>query len=461
MALVLDQKQKLFWTVRGNLKSESSFAAYKATKSKQPKRRRKEVLERFEGYCQRLGTLVDDAVPTFVELLSRLEEATFPDRIAAVRSHVEDCIINPSTTRDSIVRWLADACEGHPSVDVLVALHKDPSTWVAPGWLTPSRTRVERRKGYWFFVAGSKRTRITKQHALEYKKRLKDLPVNLPTTDLVNNLEATIRARLGGIFERALAKCIEKLLPVGVSQPETFHTDGSSTAVREDHSAVASRKPSIKSEPQESDEFKQPSYPPHSLPEDAAPQIRVAAPEIYIPEESQPITDRTFFVIEAKALVHSQNRPGELVAAYSTKGPYMTDTTLLCYARSSMELLRKLRDIHADHQVLLIHWGQSDEKLKQLPEVLRAYLSLKEIARNAPGKPIEDALQDLRSFFEGERKRRGRPRQDALREKVQELRASGHSWGKVQRQLNKETGVERTIGAYRNLARPLRKSDRA
>jgi hypothetical protein len=457
MALVLDEKKKLFWTLRGNLKSESSFAAYKATRSLQPKRRRKKIFERFEGYCQRLGTLIDDAVPTFVELASRLDQVSFHDRIASVQSHVEECIITPSTTRDSVVRWLADACEGHPRLEVLVALHKDPSTWIAPRWLTPSRTRVEKREGYWFFVTGSRRTRITKQLALEYKQRLKSLPVNLPTTDLVGHLDLTIRARLAGIFERALAKCIERLLPAGISQSETLRSERSDFSLPQAPPVAVADETPIKPEPKERHNCKPSSHPPPSQPEEESPQIRIAASEIYIPEDSQHITDRTFFVIEAKALVHSRNRPGELVGAYSTKGPYMTDTTLLCYAPSSLELLQKLRDMHADHQFLLIHWGQSEEKLKQLSEVLRAYLSLKETARTVPGKPIEGALQELRSFFESEKKRRGRPRQDTLRERVKELRSGGQSWGEIHRKLNKETGVERTIGAYRNLVRPRRK----
>lgn len=173
------------------------------------------------------------------------------------------------------------------------------------------------------------------------------------------------------------------------------------------------------------------------------------------------ITERTYFVIEAEALNHSQDRAGQLVAAYSTKDPYLGDLALVCFADSSMDLLKKLKNVQADHQKLLIHWGESKEDLEQLPDVLRAYLSLKETGKTLHGKHIDDALQNLRSFFESDRKKRGRPRQDALSKRVQELRRSGHSWGAIQILLNKETGVERTTNAYRNLLRSRRKADGA
>jgi hypothetical protein len=276
-------------------------------------------------------------------------------------------------------------------------------------------------------------------------------------SNLVDHLGITIRACLAGIFERALARCIERLLPAGISSSETLRSERSDRSLPQAQPVAVADEPPIQQEPQERHNCQPSSHHPPSEPEEESSQIRIAASEIYIPEDSLPITDRTFFVMEAKALVHSRNRPAELVGAYSTKGPYMTDTTLLCCAQSSLELLQQLRDMHADQQFLLIHWGQSEEELKQLPEVLRAYLSLKETARTAPGKPVGDALQELRSFFEREKKRRGRPRQDTLRERVKELRRGGHSWGEIQRELNKETGVERTIGAYRNLVGSRRK----
>src|SRR5262245_51419973 len=162
MAFALDQKKRLFWTLRGNMKADSSSAAHEAVKPLSPKRRKKEVLDRFDDYCDQLGALIDEAAPIFVEMVSRLEELGLQDRIATVRSHVEDCIINPSTKRDSIVRWLADACEGHPPLEALRALHDDPNSWVAPRWLAAPRTRVEKRNRVWFFVAGSKRTRVSR-----------------------------------------------------------------------------------------------------------------------------------------------------------------------------------------------------------------------------------------------------------------------------------------------------------
>jgi len=118
-----------------------------------------------------------------------------------------------------------------------------------------------------------------------------------------------------------------------------------------------------------------------------------------------------------------------------------------------------LKKIHADHQKLLIHWGKSEEELEQLPDVLKAYLSLKETAKTVQGVDIDGALAHLRSFFERDRKKRGRPRQDALGKRVQDLRDNGHSWGEIQIVLNKETGIERTTNAYRNLLRSRRKPD--
>jgi hypothetical protein len=164
-------------------------------------------------------------------------------------------------------------------------------------------------------------------------------------------------------------------------------------------------------------------------------------------------------VTEAEALIHSQDRPSELVAAYSTTGPYFKETTLLCFSSSSTDLLGKLKKICADHQMLLIHWGESEEELKQLPDLLKAYVSLKETGRTVSGRDIDGALASLRSFFERDRQKRGRPRQDALSKRVQELRDNGHSWGEIQIVLNKETGIERTTNAYRNLLRSRRKPD--
>lgn len=137
----------------------------------------------------------------------------------------------------------------------------------------------------------------------------------------------------------------------------------------------------------------------------------------------------------------------------------MTDTKLLCFSDSSVELLKKLRDIQADRRFLLIHWAKTEQELKQVPDVLTAYLSLKELARNTNLKQINEALRDLHSVFENDKKKRGRPRQDTLRKRVHELRKSGHSWTKIQRELNRETGVERTPGAYRNLLGSRRKAD--
>jgi hypothetical protein len=55
--------------------------------------------------------------------------------------------------------------------------------------------------------------------------------------------------------------------------------------------------------------------------------------------------------------------------------------------------------------------------------------------------------------------KRGRPREDALAEKVGELKTSGRSWGEIKIQLDRETGVARTIGAYRSLYASRRKFD--
>lgn len=176
-------------------------------------------------------------------------------------------------------------------------------------------------------------------------------------------------------------------------------------------------------------------------------------------ESEKVITNRTYFVIEAEALKHSQDRPGELVAAYSTRDPYLRDATLLCFSTSCTDLLGKLKKMQADDQKLLIHWGESEEELEQLPDVLKAYLSLKEVAKTVKGKDIDGALQSLGSFFERVGKKRGRPRQDTLSQRVQKLRDDGHSWGEIQILLNKETGIERTANAYRNLLRSRRKPD--
>jgi hypothetical protein len=176
-------------------------------------------------------------------------------------------------------------------------------------------------------------------------------------------------------------------------------------------------------------------------------------------EPPRDITERTYFITEAAALVHSRDRRGELIAAYSTEDPYQKDLTLVCFAHSSRDLLEKLRDQQADHQKLLIHWGESSAELEQFPDVLGAYLRLKEAGKLAGVRQIDDVVQSLRSFFENERTKRGRPRQDALSERVQELRNSGHSWTDIQRRLNKETGVERTAGAYRNLLKSREKPD--
>jgi hypothetical protein len=183
---------------------------------------------------------------------------------------------------------------------------------------------------------------------------------------------------------------------------------------------------------------------------EAGSQHQAAQPEMAI-------TKRTYFVTEAEALIHSQDRPGELVAAYSTKGPYLRNTTLLCFSSSSTDLLGKLKKIQADHQMLLIHWAESEAELEQLPDVLKAYLSLKETGKTVHGRDIDGALAHLRSYFERDRKKRGRPRQDDLSERVAELRQNGHSWGEIQILLNKETGIDRTANAYRNLLKSRQK----
>jgi hypothetical protein len=45
----------------------------------------------------------------------------------------------------------------------------------------------------------------------------------------------------------------------------------------------------------------------------------------------------------------------------------------------------------------------------------------------------------------------GRPRNDANRDKVRQLRQSGKSWAQVQTYMNAKTGQKLTVGAYRNL----------
>jgi hypothetical protein len=130
--------------------------------------------------------------------------------------------------------------------------------------------------------------------------------------------------------------------------------------------------------------------------------------------------------------------------------------TLLCFSQSSACLLQKLRSMQADRQKLLIHWSDSEEDLKQLPDMLSAYLSLKEARKSIHGRHLDDALQNLRSFFDEDKKKRGRPRLDALAKRVKDLKNAGRSWGEIKIQLDRETGETRTIGAYRSLARTRR-----
>ena len=94
-------------------------------------------------------------------------------------------------------------------------------------------------------------------------------------------------------------------------------------------------------------------------------------------------------------------------------------------------------------------------------ELWRAWATQK--LKNAAGNPTdgerknETKLDKLRRYVASQspglkpKKRAGRPRQDELRKRIGELRAEGKSWEKVRRQLNKETGKNRTANAYRNL----------
>lgn len=317
MAFVLDQKRRYFWNLRAIAKTDSSYAAHGSIASLPWKRRQKEVRLHFDKYCNQVGRLIDDAVPLFVELVSRLEEMPFADRAAMVRSNVEDCIINPSITRSSIVRWLADVSEGHPSLEVLRALHEDPDTWVAPRWLTPLRTRVERKNGVWFFVSGSKRTRVSRQFAVQYRKRLNSLPANLPTTTVVNDLEIAIGAQLAGVFDRALAKCIEKLLPERSNGPQKGAKRPSYLPPTDNLSPVTGE-PFIAPPLSKKDLFSPESQDPAAQSQETQ-RTAVTSPE---PEEaghSQVITRRTYFIMEGNALAHSQDKPGELIAAYPPK----------------------------------------------------------------------------------------------------------------------------------------------
>jgi hypothetical protein len=94
-------------------------------------------------------------------------------------------------------------------------------------------------------------------------------------------------------------------------------------------------------------------------------------------------------------------------------------------------------------------------------EIWRAWAAQK--LKNAAGNPTDDErkneakLDKLRKYVAfhspvlKSNKRVGRPRQDELRKRIEELRAENKSWEKVRRQLNKETGKNRTANAYRNL----------
>lgn len=435
IAFVLDQKRRYFWNQRSIRKTDTSYAAHRAIKSLSRKSRQGKVLLYFDKYCAQIGALIDEAVPVFVEVISRVEGMSLADRTATVRQNVEHCIISPSKTRSSIVRWLVDACEHHPSLEVLRASHEDPNIWIAPRWLTPPRTRVESKNGIWFFVAGSKRTRVSREFALTYRKRLSGLPANLPTIDLVNDLKITIGAQLEGVFDRALARCIEKFL-TSSSALEKGMINGSAQSCPQDQFA---------SSPQ--GQFIQPQAEP-SVP---------TPPETNGADQPQLIADRTYFVLEAKTLINSQDKPGEFIGAYSTKDPYLADLRLLCFSDSSKELLRKLESMQADHQKLLIHWAKSKQEFEQFPDVVRTFLSLKEIARTTNLKPIKEAVRDIQLLLHSVPKKRGRPRKDGLTKRILELRDAGHSWGEIRIILNNETGVERTAGAYRNLLRSRRK----
>jgi hypothetical protein len=50
---------------------------------------------------------------------------------------------------------------------------------------------------------------------------------------------------------------------------------------------------------------------------------------------------------------------------------------------------------------------------------------------------------------------KGRPRNNAERRRVLELRSEGRSWGEIRIQMNRETGQNKTAGAYRYLAESI------
>jgi hypothetical protein len=64
---------------------------------------------------------------------------------------------------------------------------------------------------------------------------------------------------------------------------------------------------------------------------------------------------------------------------------------------------------------------------------------------------VDDVQPHLSKLFRSKRKKGGRPRQDELARKASDLHESGQSWRQVANQLNRNTGITRSIGAYRKL----------
>src|SRR6478672_13884235 len=74
------------------------------------------------------------------------------------------------------------------------------------------------------------------------------------------------------------------------------------------------------------------------------------------------ITDRTFS-LDAQSLIYCQDRPGRVIGAYSTEGPYLKPLALLCVADSCKALLDKLESLGVGHgRIMTIRWGESEQE---------------------------------------------------------------------------------------------------
>jgi hypothetical protein len=84
---------------------------------------------------------------------------------------------------------------------------------------------------------------------------------------------------------------------------------------------------------------------------------------------------------------------------------------------------------------------------------LRTELGIDELGDMRVPVPITELSKLLEASGKGPKRRGGRPRQDAKRSRVMQLRSEGKSWRQVQAAVNRETGENLTVDAYRRLAR--------